>query len=762
MRIMSRRPILLAAYIFLLVTALLLVSCSKGGGGGSGSSSENTNIGNNNTDTTSASETLGAQGGTVTISSPTSTIAGAKVDIPNGALDANTTIAIKEVAVPTAFPYSNTTNKVIELTPDGAQFNQPVYVTVPYDPAGVADESSLRVYSYSSASHYWEPLQTENIDTVNNLITVKTTHFCELTAQEAQDYFSWDLLQYGDKTLAARLNLKTKFFNRPLPFMSPLVQLVCGSDCGTPIYTYRDLLNKYPEDIRFKFEVTLMQKDSLLYFDQTLKTTTIMFREYLAGGSVYDVEAFEMHGTTATSLIKSGEFGGLDRLLDWYSGNPVLFRFGTSKVDNAEYYLKIKFMVEQNGETYDNSTFEYSYENSAFAPFTDAEAVDRYHDGRVDAYEPNGGDTTPPTVPKNLHVLTKTPTTISLAWDMSPETDTAGYRIYSAGSQTYIEQGSSTTVRITGLSLGTPYCYQVSAYDRYQESEKSTQVCATTSADTTAPSVPTGLTATTISDSKIRLSWTASTDDVGVKGYYIYQDSSNSPKKSATGTAVEVDSLANSTQFCFTVSAFDTANESSKSTQACATTQTDNRPPAPPTNLAAAAVSPTEIRLTWTPSTDPSGIRNYDVWRTKLNGANSPAVLGFASGSSRTIYNLQPGANYCFNLRPYDNAGNIGTYSAEACATTPAVYSISGTITSSSTGISGVTVSLSGASSASTTTDASGNYSFTGLASGSYTITPTLANYSFSPTNLAVAVSGADVAGKNFIATGSGSVIIHF
>ena len=41
--------------------------------------------------------------------------------------------------------------------------------------------------------------------------------------------------------------------------------------------------------------------------------------------------------------------------------------------------------------------------------------------------------------------------------------------------------------------------------------------------DTTSPSTPTSLTATAVSNSQINLTWTASTDNVGVTGYQIYR-----------------------------------------------------------------------------------------------------------------------------------------------------------------------------------------------------------------------------------------------
>ena len=81
-------------------------------------------------------------------------------------------------------------------------------------------------------------------------------------------------------------------------------------------------------------------------------------------------------------------------------------------------------------------------------------------------------------------------------------------------------------------------------------------------------------------------------------------------------------------------------------------------------------------------------------------------------------------------------------------------YDLTGTITiSGGAALPGVTMTLSGAGSGTAMTDASGNYSFTGLANGSYTVTPSLAGYTFDPTNQAVTISGANVPLISFTAT---------
>jgi Big-like domain-containing protein/purple acid phosphatase-like protein/fibronectin type III domain protein len=92
------------------------------------------------------------------------------------------------------------------------------------------------------------------------------------------------------------------------------------------------------------------------------------------------------------------------------------------------------------------------------------------------------------------------------------------------------------------------------------------------SADTQAPSVPTGLTATAISSSQVNLSWTASTDNLGVTGYNIYRGGTKI--STSTSTTFQDGGLAASTTFSYTVAAFDAAgNNSAQSTPASATTQ---------------------------------------------------------------------------------------------------------------------------------------------------------------------------------------------
>ena len=85
-------------------------------------------------------------------------------------------------------------------------------------------------------------------------------------------------------------------------------------------------------------------------------------------------------------------------------------------------------------------------------------------------------------------------------------------------------------------------------------------------------------------------------------------------------------------------------------------------------------------------------------------------------------------------------------------------YAISGTVSSSGTGLQGVIVTLSEVSSATATTDASGNYAIQNLAKGSYTITPARSGYTFSPSTMTAVVNDANVGGQDFIVTANSSL----
>lgn len=86
----------------------------------------------------------------------------------------------------------------------------------------------------------------------------------------------------------------------------------------------------------------------------------------------------------------------------------------------------------------------------------------------------------------------------------------------------------------------------------------------TPASDTTPPSVPTGLTATPVSSSQINLSWTASTDNVGVTGYRVERCQGSSCTNfvqiaTPNGTSYSNTGLSRNTTYRYRVRAVDAA-----------------------------------------------------------------------------------------------------------------------------------------------------------------------------------------------------------
>jgi hypothetical protein len=84
--------------------------------------------------------------------------------------------------------------------------------------------------------------------------------------------------------------------------------------------------------------------------------------------------------------------------------------------------------------------------------------------------------------------------------------------------------------------------------------------------ESVAPSAPANLTASDTTDSSVVLTWDASTDNVGVEGYYVYE--SDNVIDTVDATATMVTGLTSETEYTFTVRAFDAAENISDASNA--------------------------------------------------------------------------------------------------------------------------------------------------------------------------------------------------
>src|SRR5262249_2154637 len=183
--------------------------------------------------------------------------------------------------------------------------------------------------------------------------------------------------------------------------------------------------------------------------------------------------------------------------------------------------------------------------------------------------------------------------------------------------------------------------------------------------DTTPPSAPTNLAVASKTSTTVSLSWTASTDNVGVTGYRIF-DGATQVGTSAT-TSFTATGLAPSSTHTYTVRAVDAATNVSNASNAVTVTTdppvVDTTPPTTPTNLARASKTLTAVPLTWTASTDNVGVTGYRI----MEGATQ---VGTSATTSFTVTGLAPSSTRTYTVRAVDAANNVSADSNAVTVTT--------------------------------------------------------------------------------------------
>ncbi|WP_459926170.1 endonuclease [Flavobacterium covae] len=185
-------------------------------------------------------------------------------------------------------------------------------------------------------------------------------------------------------------------------------------------------------------------------------------------------------------------------------------------------------------------------------------------------------------------------------------------------------------------------------------------------ADTIAPTVPSDLTSSGITTTACTLSWTASTDNVGVTSYNVYLN--DALKITVTGTNAIITGLTASTSYSFTVKAKDAAgNLSNASTTLNVITATgaDTIAPSNPTNLIASNITTTTCTLSWGASTDNIGVTGYDVYQGTI-------LKTSVTNTNATITGLTASSNYSFTVKAKDAARNVSSSSNLLNVTTKA------------------------------------------------------------------------------------------
>ena len=230
-----------------------------------------------------------------------------------------------------------------------------------------------------------------------------------------------------------------------------------------------------------------------------------------------------------------------------------------------------------------------------------------------------------PTAPTGLTVSGSTVSSVTLSWSAaSDNVGVTGYRVYRNGTDV---SGPINALNFTdaGLAPSTSSTYEVRAFDAAGNSSPPASVTGSSLADTEAPSVPGAPSVSGQTQTRITVTWPASTDNVGVAGYRVYRDGADVSGLVAGLTFADT-GLTAGTTYTYRVSASDAVGNASAASS-----------PVDGTTLSAVA-EPTPLYADdWTLA---DGSPWADAWTT--SSANGSATV--AAGAGRLAYTDVSGA----------------------------------------------------------------------------------------------------------------------
>ncbi len=191
-----------------------------------------------------------------------------------------------------------------------------------------------------------------------------------------------------------------------------------------------------------------------------------------------------------------------------------------------------------------------------------------------------------------------------------------------------------------------------------------------------APTAPSGLTCTAVSQTQINLGWTDSSNNE--TQFRIYRNTTNSKPGTTTGTTspnvtgYSSTGLSAGTTYYFWVEAYNNYGASTAMTCSAATPATGGNPPAAPSGLVCTALSTSQISLSWTDNS--ADETQFRIFRSTTN--SKPASASASTNANVAYYTstgLATGTTYYHWVESYNGYGssNAITCSAATQSTVP-------------------------------------------------------------------------------------------
>ena len=403
---------------------------------------------------------IGNQGGTITASTSNTTINGAYISIPQGALDENVVISIETAPQETNF-YGNTDGIFVKMKPEGIQFNKNVEIGIPYKKQNLADLSTIPdVYYYDSNTNKWIKVNTIGIDAEKKLVIAEVNHFTVFTAELFNISIDVNFYRTYDNEVAISFELLTDIADIvPVPYSqywSSVQEMLEDDNYG------------YGNTVDLEYVVKFYEIGKL----DEAETRPVVYSATKNTPTTYQVYAVDVDNTTPIYSSNNTTLTDIEVVKELLSGKPGLVKFRTpSGIKNESYYaIDFNFSINVTDQTFSFSTASDPIKAS---DMLNASSYDNNENGVIDDFDhlvsPNF---ILPNIPKNpnpAHKTTISGTDVTLSWECThPENNSLEYIVVVvSGGQTIYSSGFEVEtipeIELTGLQQNSQFSWQVYA-----------------------------------------------------------------------------------------------------------------------------------------------------------------------------------------------------------------------------------------------------------------------------------------------------------
>jgi len=183
--------------------------------------------------------------------------------------------------------------------------------------------------------------------------------------------------------------------------------------------------------------------------------------------------------------------------------------------------------------------------------------------------------------------------------------------------------------------------------------------------DTEAPTTPSDVTLTDITFNSVNISWSASSDNIGVTGYHVYVDEVLRAQTSSSITNTTISNLSTNTNYNFTVVAKDLINNRSASATITGKTLEDTQAPTIPAGLVVSNETDSSFEVSWQAAIDNNVVTGYEIYVDNSLTATSET-------NTYTVIGLNTETTYALEIVAYDADNNKSNRSASINGTTTA------------------------------------------------------------------------------------------